>query len=57
MRVRPRGDQVRLKQIEEEEWTKGGIIIPEAAEEKRQGDVTAIGGGETQDNARSCHWG
>jgi len=57
MRVRPCGDQVRLKQIEEEEQTKGGIIIPEAAEEKRQGDVTPVGGGKTQDNARSCHWG
>jgi len=34
MKIRPLGDRVLVKRIEEEEKTKGGIIIPDTAKEK-----------------------
>ena len=34
MKVKPLGDRVLVKRIQEEEKTKGGIIIPETAKEK-----------------------
>ena len=46
MAFRPLGDRVLIKRIEEEEKTKGGIIIPDTAKEKPQeGEVVAVGPG------------
>ena len=46
MAFRPLGDRVLVKRVEEEEKTKGGIIIPDTAKEKpQQGDVLAVGPG------------
>ena len=46
MKIRPLQDRVIVKRIEEEEKTKGGIIIPDTAKEKpSQGEVTAVGPG------------
>src|SRR5690348_3465041 len=43
-KCRPLHDQVVVKRIDAEEKTKGGIIIPDTANEKpSQGEVTAIG--------------
>ena len=43
---RPLGDRVLVKRVKEEEKTKGGIIIPDTAQEKPQeGEVVAIGPG------------
>ena len=43
---RPLHDRVLVKRVKEEEKTKGGIIIPETAQEKPQeGEVVAIGPG------------
>ena len=43
---RPLGDRVLVKRVKEEEKTKGGIIIPETAQEKPQeGEVVAVGPG------------
>ena len=36
MKIRPLQDRVIVKRIEEEEKTKGGIIIPDTAKEKPQ---------------------
>ena len=36
MKIRPLQDRVIVKRIEEEEKTKGGIIIPDSAKEKPQ---------------------
>ncbi|RYG04455.1 MAG: co-chaperone GroES, partial [Caulobacteraceae bacterium] len=36
MAFRPLGDRVLVKRVEEEEKTKGGIIIPDTAKEKPQ---------------------
>jgi chaperonin GroES len=49
-RVRPLHDRVIVKRIEEEEKTKGGIIIPDTAKEKPQeGRVVAVGPGKHED--------
>ena len=51
MKVKPLHDRVILKRIEEEETTKGGIIIPDTAKEKPvEGKVVAVGGGKLLDN-------
>jgi len=46
MAFRPLGDRVLVKRVEEEEKTRGGIIIPDTAKEKPQeGEVMAVGPG------------
>jgi len=47
MKIRPLQDRVIVKRVEEEEKTKGGIIIPDTAKEKpMEGKVTAVGKGK-----------
>lgn len=49
-RVRPLHDRVIVKRVDEEEKTKGGIIIPDTAKEKPQeGKVIAVGPGRHED--------
>ena len=49
-RMRPLHDRVIVKRIEEEERTRGGIIIPDSAKEKpAEGRVVAVGPGRTED--------
>jgi chaperonin GroES len=44
MKFRPLHDRIVIRRIEEEEKTKGGIIIPDTAKEKPQeGEVIAVG--------------
>jgi len=51
MKIRPLQDRVLVKRIEEEEKTKGGIIIPDTAKEKpMEGEVIAVGSGRILDN-------
>ncbi len=51
MKIKPLQDRILVKRIEEEEKTKGGIIIPDAAKEKPQeGRVIAVGDGKLLDN-------
>ena len=46
MAFRPLGDRVLVKRVEEEEKTRGGIIIPDTAKEKPQeGEVVSVGTG------------
>ena len=46
MKVRPLNDRIIVKRLEEEEKTKGGIIIPDTAKEKPiEGKVIAVGDG------------
>src|SRR4030043_280177 len=46
MKIRPLHDRLIVKRLEEEERTKGGIIIPDTAKEKRiEGKVIAVGTG------------
>jgi chaperonin GroES len=47
MKIRPLHDRVIVKRLEEEEKTKGGIIIPDTAKEKPlEGKVIAAGKGK-----------
>lgn len=53
MKVKPLHDRVIVKRIEEEEKTKGGIIIPDTAKEKPiQGRVIAAGKGKVTDDGK-----
>ena len=46
MKLRPLGDRVVLKQLEAEETTKSGIVLPGNAQEKpQQAEVVAVGPG------------
>ena len=46
MKFKPLHDRVVIRRIEGEEKTKGGIIIPDTAQEKPQeGEVVAVGPG------------
>jgi chaperonin GroES len=46
MKVRPLHDRIIVRRLEEEEKTKGGIIIPDSAKEKPiEGKVIAVGDG------------
>ncbi len=46
MKFRPLHDRVVVRRLEEEERTRGGIIIPDTAKEKpQQGEVIAVGPG------------
>jgi len=51
MKIRPLQDRILVKRVDEEEKTKGGIIIPDSAKEKPQeGKVIAVGNGKIQEN-------
>ncbi|MCL1788404.1 MAG: co-chaperone GroES [Defluviitaleaceae bacterium] len=46
MKLTPLGDRVVLKQLEAEETTKSGIVLPGTAQEKpQQAEVVAVGPG------------
>ncbi|HSB06617.1 MAG TPA: co-chaperone GroES, partial [Thermodesulfobacteriota bacterium] len=46
-------DRVIVKRLEEEEKTKGGIIIPDSAKEKPQeGKVVAVGKGKVSEEGK-----
>jgi len=53
MKIKPLQDRVIVKRIEEEEKSKGGIIIPDTAKEKPQeGRVVAVGKGKVDENGK-----
>jgi len=53
MKIRPLQDRILVQRIEEEEKTRGGIIIPDSAKEKPQeGTVVAVGKGKRLDNGQ-----
>ncbi|MEW6333870.1 MAG: co-chaperone GroES [Thermodesulfobacteriota bacterium] len=53
MKIRPLQDRVIVKRLEEEEKTKGGIIIPDTAKEKpMEGLVIAVGKGKTAEDGK-----
>ncbi|MEW6218366.1 MAG: co-chaperone GroES [Thermodesulfobacteriota bacterium] len=50
MKIRPLNDRILVKRVEEEQKTKGGIIIPDTAKEKPvEGKVVAVGKGKLND--------
>lgn len=47
MEVRPLGDRILVEVLEAEEKTRGGIVLPQSAQEKpQQGKVVAVGSGK-----------
>jgi len=53
MKIRPLQDRVLVRRIQEEEKTKGGIIIPDTAKEKPQeGKVIAVGKGKVNEDGK-----
>jgi len=53
MKIRPLQDRIMVKRIQEEEKTKGGIIIPDTAKEKpMEGEVIAVGTGKILENGK-----
>ena len=53
MKIRPLNDRLIVKRIEEEQKTKGGIVIPDTAKEKPQeGIVIAVGPGKKDDKGK-----
>ena len=53
MKIKPLHDRILVKRLEEEEKTKGGIIIPDSAKEKPiEGEVIAVGAGKVGDDGK-----
>jgi chaperonin GroES len=53
MKIRPLQDRILVKRVEEEQKTKGGIIIPDSAKEKPvEGEVIAVGSGKVLENGK-----
>lgn len=49
--IKPLGDRVVIRVLEQEEKTASGIFLPDTAKEKpSQGEVVAVGAGKLQDN-------
>jgi chaperonin GroES len=54
MNIRPLHDRVIVKRLDAKETVKGGIIIPDTAQEKPQeGEVIAVGPGKTLDDGKT----
>ena len=53
MQLKPLGDRVVIKVLNQEEKTKGGIVLPDTAKEKPQeGEVVAVGSGRVLENGQ-----
>jgi chaperonin GroES len=53
MKVKPLQDRILVERLQEEEKTKSGLFIPDAAKEKpMQGKVIAIGNGRTSEDGK-----
>lgn len=51
--VRPLGDRIVVKAMEQEETTRGGVILPDSAKEKpNRGNVLAVGNGRVGDDGK-----
>jgi len=51
MKLKPLGDRLIIKPVEEEETTASGLVLPETAKEKPQkGTVVAVGDGAIADD-------
>jgi chaperonin GroES len=53
MKFKPLHDRVLVRRLEEEEKTRGGIIIPDTAKEKpMQGEILAVGAGVRDEHGK-----
>jgi chaperonin GroES len=53
IKLKPLGDRLLVRPVEEEETTASGIVLPDTAKEKPQkGKVLAVGDGKMDDGKR-----
>ena len=53
MKIRPLQDRVVVRRVNEEEKTRGGIIIPDSAKEKPvEGEIIAVGNGKVTEGGK-----
>jgi chaperonin GroES len=53
MKLKPLGDRLIVRALEEEETTASGLVLPDTAKEKPQkGEVVAVGDGPIEDGKR-----
>lgn len=53
MKLKPLGDRLIVRALDEEETTASGIVLPDTAKEKPQkGEVLAVGDGPIEDGER-----
>ncbi|HXN35294.1 MAG TPA: co-chaperone GroES [Opitutaceae bacterium] len=53
VKIRPIGDRVLVKHLDDKEQVRGGIIIPDSAKEKPQeAEVIALGTGKRNDDGK-----
>jgi chaperonin GroES len=53
VKLKPLGDRLIVRAVEEEETTVSGIVLPDTAKEKPQkGKVLAVGEGKVDDNGK-----
>jgi chaperonin GroES len=53
MKLKPLGDRLIVKAVEEDETTASGIVLPDTAKEKPQkGKVLAVGDGKLDDDGK-----
>jgi chaperonin GroES len=53
MKLKPLGDRLIVRAIEEEQTTASGIVLPETAKEKPQkGEVLAVGDGKLDESGK-----
>lgn len=51
MKLVPLGDRIVVKTVEQQETTRGGIVLPDSAKERSQeAEVLAVGAGRLLDN-------
>lgn len=56
MNLKPLGDRVIVKPKAPEEKTKGGIILPDTAQEKpMEGEIVAVGSGKIGDDGKKIN--
>ncbi len=56
MNLKPLGDRVIVKPRAPEEKTKGGIILPDTAQEKpMEGEIVAVGPGRVTDEGKKIN--
>jgi len=54
MKIQPLADRIMVKVLEAKEKTKGGIVLPDSAQEKPQeAEVIAVGKGKVSDDGKA----
>jgi chaperonin GroES len=53
MKIRPLQDRLVIRRVEEQQKTKGGLIIPDSAKERPlEGEVIAVGSGKKLEDGK-----